>query len=44
MSSGITPDGDVLGGSMGEVIRDGTGFLSAEDRKAIATYLMAETD
>lgn len=44
LRSGITPDGDVLGGSMGEVIRDGTGFLSDQDLRAIATYLMAETD
>lgn len=44
LRSGITPDGDVLGGSMGEVIRDGTGYLSNEDLKAIATYLLVETD
>ena len=29
-----------LGGSMGEVVRDGTAFLSEEDREAIATYLL----
>ncbi len=34
------PDGDVFGGSMGEVVRDGTAFLSEEDREAIATYLL----
>ncbi|MBP0048582.1 cytochrome c [Marinobacterium sp. AK62] len=42
LNSGITPDGDVLGASMGEVIREGTAFLSAEDRQAIATYLLTE--
>ncbi|TCK02352.1 c-type cytochrome [Marinobacterium mangrovicola] len=42
LSSGITPDGDVLGATMGEVIREGTAFLSDEDRQAIATYLLTE--
>lgn len=42
LGSGITPDGDVLGASMGEVIREGTAFLSEEDRQAIATYLLTE--
>ncbi|MBY4677575.1 c-type cytochrome [Marinobacterium arenosum] len=40
LKSGITPDGDVLGGTMGEVIRDGTSFLSQADREAIAHYLL----
>lgn len=40
LQSGVMPDGDVFGGSMGEVVRDGTAFLSDEDRNAIATYLM----
>ncbi|KEA62277.1 putative diheme cytochrome c-553 [Marinobacterium lacunae] len=42
LRSGITPDGDILGASMGEVIKQGTAFLSADDRQAIATYLMSE--
>lgn len=42
LGSGITPDGDVLGASMGEVVREGTAFLSNEDRQAIATFLLAE--
>ncbi|GGB92653.1 hypothetical protein GCM10011352_18390 [Marinobacterium zhoushanense] len=42
LRSGITPDGDVLGASMGEVIQQGTAFLSDEDRRAIATYLLSE--
>jgi mono/diheme cytochrome c family protein len=37
---GTKPNGDVLGGSMGEVIRDGTSWLSDEDRRAIAHYLL----
>ncbi len=40
LQSGIMPDGDVFGGSMAEVVRDGTAFLSDEDRVAIATYLL----
>ena len=40
LKTGILPDGDVFGGSMGEVVRDGTAFLTNEDRKAIATYLL----
>jgi mono/diheme cytochrome c family protein len=41
---GTKPDGDVLGGSMGEVIRDGTSWLSDEDLRAIAHYLLNNTD
>ncbi len=41
---GITPDGDVLGGGMGEVVQQGTAMLTAEDRKAIAIYLMEGGD
>lgn len=40
LRSGIMPDGDVFGGAMGEVVRDGTAFLSNEDLTAIATYLL----
>lgn len=40
LKTGIMPNGDVFGGSMGEVVRDGTAFLSEEDRQAIATYLL----
>jgi mono/diheme cytochrome c family protein len=39
LETGTLPDGDVAGGLMGEVIRYGTGRLSAEDRKAMAVYL-----
>lgn len=37
---GTKPNGDVLGGSMGEVIRDGTSWLSDQDLRAIAHYLL----
>jgi mono/diheme cytochrome c family protein len=37
---GTKPNGDVLGGSMGEVIRDGTSWLTDEDLRAIAHYLL----
>ncbi|TLP41910.1 c-type cytochrome [Cohaesibacter sp. CAU 1516] len=40
LRTGLTPDGDVFGGSMGEVVRDGTSFLSQQDREAIATFLL----
>ena len=39
LETATLPDGDVAGGLMAEVIRYGTGRLSAEDRKAIAAYL-----
>lgn len=40
LETGITPSGDAFGGSMGEVVQQGTRFLTPEDRRAIATYLM----
>ncbi|WP_296060100.1 cytochrome c [uncultured Amphritea sp.] len=40
LKSGIEPDGDVFGGSMAEVVRDGTAFLQKEDLDAIAHYLL----
>ncbi len=40
LRTGILPDGDAFGGSMGEVVRDGTRFLQQDDLDAIATYLM----
>jgi mono/diheme cytochrome c family protein len=44
LRTGVSPSGDVLGGSMGEVIRDGTSFLSDEDLTAISTFLLDEED
>ncbi len=40
LRTGILPDGDAFGGSMGEVVRDGTRFLQQDDLEAIATYLI----
>lgn len=40
LKTGITPDGDALGGTMGEVVLMGTSFLTQNDREAIATYLL----
>ena len=37
---GILPNGDAFGGSMAEVVTNGTAFLSDADRTAIATYLL----
>jgi mono/diheme cytochrome c family protein len=41
LDTGILPDGDVAGGLMDEVIRQGTGRLTPADRHAIAVYLRA---
>ncbi|EYD71432.1 Putative diheme cytochrome c-553 [Limimaricola hongkongensis DSM 17492] len=40
LETGITPSGDVLGGSMTEVVEQGSSFLDESDRRAIATYLL----
>jgi mono/diheme cytochrome c family protein len=39
LESGITPDGDFVGGPMYEVVENTTSKLTAEDRNAIVTYL-----
>lgn len=39
LETGLTPEGDVVGGAMGEVIRNSTSKLTAEDRAAITAYL-----
>jgi mono/diheme cytochrome c family protein len=41
LKSGFTPDFDVVGGPMAEVVRNGTSRLSDDDRAAIAAYLKA---
>lgn len=41
LSDGFTPGFDVLGGAMGEFIADGSSQWTAEDRQAVATYLMS---
>ena len=40
LRTGITPSGDAFGGSMGEVVMQGTQYLTPEDLAAMATYLM----
>ncbi|SEM80839.1 c-type cytochrome [Palleronia pelagia] len=44
LKSGLTPSGDAFGGSMAEVVREGTRFLSDADRDAMATYLLEGED
>jgi mono/diheme cytochrome c family protein len=41
LESGMTSEGDFVGGEMRAVIRDGTAKLSEADREAIAEYLLA---
>lgn len=38
--SGVMPDGDTFGGSMAEVVRDGTRFWSDDDLAALAEYIL----
>lgn len=40
LRTGVMPDGDVLGGSMAEVVQYGTSYMDEADREAIATYLL----
>ena len=42
LQSGFTPGFDVLGGAMGEVIRDGTSHWTDDDLAAIAAFLLDE--
>ncbi|MEO5807374.1 cytochrome c [Devosia sp.] len=42
LKDGFTPDFDVLGGPMAEVIADATSQWKDEDLKALAAYLLAE--
>jgi mono/diheme cytochrome c family protein len=39
LTSGLSPDGDVVGKTMGEVIRNTTGQLTKEDLAAVVAYL-----
>jgi mono/diheme cytochrome c family protein len=41
LKQGMTPDGDFVGGAMGEVVRNTTGKLNDTDIKAILAYLKA---
>lgn len=40
LKSGLLPNGDAFGGSMAEVVAEGTSYLTDADRAAIATYLL----
>ncbi len=40
LRTGVMPDGDAFGGSMGEVVQGGTAFLTDEDLTAMATYVL----
>ena len=40
LADGFTPGFDILGGPMGEVIEEGTSHWTAEDREAVAAYLL----
>ncbi len=40
LSDGFTPDFNVLGSAMGEVIADGTSHWTDADREAVASYLL----
>jgi mono/diheme cytochrome c family protein len=42
LADGFTPDFDVLGGAMGEVISDGTSQWTDADRAAVAAYLLGK--
>ena len=41
LRTGILPDGDVFGGSMAEVVRDGTQYWSDADLAALAEYILS---
>jgi mono/diheme cytochrome c family protein len=41
LTQGMTPEGDFVGGSMGEVVRNTTGKLTDSDIKAMIAYLKA---
>ena len=40
LKTGVTPEGDVLGGSMTEVVSNATRFWTEDDLSAIASYLL----
>ena len=42
LRTGIAPDGDVLGGSMKEVVSDGTSYLLPLHLEDLATFLLDE--
>lgn len=44
LRTGIMPNGDVLGGSMAEVVQASTSYMTDADREAIASYLLTNED
>lgn len=42
LRTGVTPGGDVLGGSMAEVIEDGTAYMMGTHLEDLATFLLDE--
>lgn len=40
LKTGIMPDGDAFGGSMAEVVQNGTAYLDQSDLEAIAIYVL----
>ena len=42
LTTGLTPEGDVFGGSMSEVVRDGTAYLLPMHLDDLATFLLEE--
>lgn len=44
LRSGLMPDGDAFGSGMAEVVREGTKWLSDDDLRAIAIYLLSDKE
>lgn len=44
LKTGVKADGDIFGGSMAEVVREGTSYLQQQDLNAIAYYLLNRKD
>ncbi|BBB24939.1 c-type cytochrome [Amphritea japonica] len=44
LKTGVKADGDVFGGSMAEVVREGTSYLQQQDLNAIAYYLINRSE
>lgn len=42
LKTGLLPDGDVVGGSMAEVVREGTAYLLPQHLDDLATFLLEE--
>jgi len=42
LTTGVKPDGDVFGGTMAEVVRDGTAYLLPMHSEDLVTYLLDE--